>query len=217
MTPEQQAREASAAALAGAGAVHVHARDADGRESLAAKDVAGTLDAIRAACPGLPVGGSTGAWILPDLGERLALIRAWEVLPDFASVNFHEDGAVEIARLLLDKGIGVEAGIWNPRAAQILVSSGLAERCLRILLEPGDGDPTNVRGNLDAIEAALGRVTPSRLLHGIDASAWEMVELAAQRDYDTRTGLEDVLTLPDGSKAESNAELVTAARRIVAP
>jgi uncharacterized protein (DUF849 family) len=30
-----------------------------------------------------------------------------------------------------------------------------------------------------------------------------------------RTGFEDTLTLPDGSRAETNAVLVTAARRIV--
>ena len=40
-------------------------------------------------------------------------------MPDFAGVNFHELGAVRIARLLLDKGVGVEAGIWNVKAANI--------------------------------------------------------------------------------------------------
>jgi uncharacterized protein (DUF849 family) len=42
-----------------------------------------------------------------------------------------------------------------------------------------------------------------------------MVAVAATRGYDTRTGFEDTLTLPDGARAESNAALVTAARRIV--
>jgi uncharacterized protein (DUF849 family) len=40
--------------------------------------------------------------------------------------------------------------------------------------------------------------------------------MAARRNYDTRTGFEDTLTLPDGSRAESNAALVAAAVRIVA-
>ena len=57
---------------------------------------------------------------------------------------------------------------------------------------------------------------PSRLLHGVGASAWEFVALAAERGYDTRTGLEDTLTMPDGSIAENNAGLVAAALGIVA-
>jgi uncharacterized protein (DUF849 family) len=93
VTPAQRAVEASAAVLEGAGAIHVHVRDGGGLESLAPKDVAATLEAVRAA-------------------------------------------------------------------------------------------------------------------------AWETVELAAKRRDDTRTGFEDVLTLPDGSRAESNAALVAAARRI---
>ena len=64
MTPHQQAAEATAAVAAGADAIHVHPRDSDGRESLASDDLAGTLEAIRAACPSTPVGVSTGAWIV---------------------------------------------------------------------------------------------------------------------------------------------------------
>jgi uncharacterized protein (DUF849 family) len=71
--------------------------------------------------------------------------------------------------------------------------------------------------NFKEIEAALGRgAAPSRLLHGLGSSAWQFVALAAERGYDTRTGLEDTLALPDGSVAENNAALVAAALRIVA-
>jgi uncharacterized protein (DUF849 family) len=213
LTPEQQAAEAAAAVRAGAGGIHVHVRGAHGRESLAPDDIARSLEAIRAACPGIPVGVSTGAWIVPDLAERLSLIDAWNMAPDFASVNLHEAGAAEVIRRLLDRGIGVEAGIWNASAARIFVSSGFAGRCLRVLLEPGEDGP-DVLATLDAIEAALGGIGRPRLLHGMDASAWPMIETAVTRGYDTRIGLEDTLTLPDGSPAEDNAALVTAARRI---
>jgi hypothetical protein len=67
----------------------------------------------------------------------------------------------------------------------------------------------------EEIEAALGQTSPPRLLHGLGASAWEFVAVAAKRNYDTRTGLEDTLTLPDGSCAENNAALVRAAVGIV--
>jgi uncharacterized protein (DUF849 family) len=215
ITPAQQASEAAAAVAAGAGAVHVHVRGLDGQESLAPEDVASALEAIHAACPGTPVGVSTGAWIVPNLNDRLSLIRAWDVLPSFASVNVHEQGALEVIRLLLNRGVEVEAGIWHFEAASTLLDSGLADECLRMLLEPAE-EPGDPGMNLARIEAALDRVSCPRLLHGLGASAWEFVKLAAERSYDTRTGFEDTLTLPDGSPAESNAALVAAARRIVA-
>lgn len=215
MTPGQQAAEAGAAVEAGAGAIHVHVRDRDGQESLAPEDVANALQAIRASCPGTPIGVSTGAWIVPDLDRRLSLIRAWDVRPDFASVNSHEAGAALVIRLLLDKGVGVEAGIWNARSAGTLLNSGLADECLRLLIEPAE-EAGDARVNLEGIEAALGRLSRPRLLHGLDASAWDLVELAAMRNYDTRIGFEDTLKLPDGSCAGSNAALVAAARQITA-
>jgi uncharacterized protein (DUF849 family) len=214
LTPHQQATEAAAAVAAGAGAIHVHPRDKDGRESLAPDDLAATLEAIRRACPSTPIGVSTGAWIIPEVDQRLALIGAWEILPDFAGVNFHEPGAVKVARLLLGKGVAVEAGIWNLGAAVRLRRSGLSEHCLRLLLEPAQqpGDP-NAR--LRRIDSALAGVRGQRLLHGFNAVVWVFVEAAAKRGYDTRIGLEDTLLLPDGSCARDNAELVGAARRIL--
>jgi uncharacterized protein (DUF849 family) len=215
VTPEQEAREASLAVASGAGAIHVHVRNAAERESLAPEDVARTLEAIRGSCPRVPVGISTGAWIVPDVSQRVLLVRAWDVLPDFASVNVHEDGSLQLIRLLLERGIGVEAGIWNVRSAQALLGAGLANECLRILIEPAEATG-DARANLEQIEARLGRIGQPRLLHGVGASAWPLVEMAARRNYDTRTGFEDTLTLPDGSQAENNAALVAAAVRIVA-
>lgn len=134
------------------------------------------------------------------------------MLPDFTSVNFDEEGAAQVAALLLERGVGVEAGVWSAGAAGILLGSGLADGCMRILVEPAE-DSGDVRANLAQIEAALERVDRPRLLHGLDASAWELVRLAAERAYGTRIGFEDTLALPDGSVAESNAALVAAAPR----
>src|ERR1700675_3092656 len=79
-TPQQIAAEARNAIAAGAFAVHVHPRDASGRESLAPADVAAIVDAVP------NVGITTAAWIEPDPAKRLALIRNWTKLPKFASV-----------------------------------------------------------------------------------------------------------------------------------
>jgi uncharacterized protein (DUF849 family) len=215
ITLEEQAKDAAAVIAAGAGAIHVHVRGSHGHESLEPDDVASALEKIRGACPGTLVGVSTAAWIVADTRRRLSLIRGWSVLPDFASVNVHEEGAIEVIRLLLERGVGVEAGIWNAGAAKVLRGSGLAHKCLRVLIEPAE-DGGDAMTNFEEIEAALGQAPPSRLLHGFGASAWEFVALAAERGYDTRTGLEDTLTMPDGSIAENNAALVAAALRVVA-
>ena len=103
----------SAARPLGVAAVHVHPRDAAGAESLDPAVIAAAVTAIRAARPGLPVGVSTGAWIVPDPAERVAAVRAWTVLPDFASVNAHEPGAAEVAAALHERGVLVEAGLWT--------------------------------------------------------------------------------------------------------
>jgi hypothetical protein len=54
-------------------------------------------------------------------------------LPDFAGVNFHEPGAVQTCRLLVEKGVGVEAGIWNTEAAHRFRRNGLSSFCLCVL------------------------------------------------------------------------------------
>jgi uncharacterized protein (DUF849 family) len=214
ISPAEQATEARASVAAGAGAIHVHVRDEHGNESLAHADVATTIEAIRNACPDIPIGIGTGAWIIPDLRRRLAVIRSWTTLPDFASVNLHEAGAAQVIELLLAKGVGVEAGIWNAPAAVSLIRSGFADRCLRILLEPAEAS-CSARMNLVQMEQALIGVASPRLLHGLGHCAWHLVELAARRGYDTRIGFEDTLRLPDGRSARSNAELVAAARQIM--
>jgi uncharacterized protein (DUF849 family) len=213
ITPSQQAREASLAIAAGAGAIHVHPRDAAGWESLVDFDVAATLEAIRETCPGIPIGVSTGAWIVPDVDRRLALIQQWNVLPDFAGVNFHEPGAEQTCQLLLKKGVQFEAGIWNGEGARLFRRSGLADQCLRILIEPAQ-EAGDTKGRMHEIEMVLHDVPGSRLLHGFGASSWELVALAGRLGYDTRVGFEDTITLPDGTLAKNNGELVAAARQL---
>jgi hypothetical protein len=110
LTSEQLASAARLAVGAGAGALHVHPRRADGTQSLEAADIAAALVAIRAACPGIPVGISTGIWIEPDVERRRLLVATWDELPDFAGVNFSEPGALDLCAALVARAISVEAG-----------------------------------------------------------------------------------------------------------
>jgi len=60
---------------------------------------------------------------------------------------------------------------------------------------------------------ARAGIKVSRLLHGMNATAWTLLGAAMTRGYGTRIGFEDVLTLPDGSQAPSNEALVAEAVR----
>ena len=215
VTPEELAADAVAAVAEGAGAIHIHPRAADRRESLAAADVDAAVAAVRAAVD-VPVGVTTGAWIVPSVADRLAAMAEWSVLADFASVNMHEDGAVAVAEALLDRDVGVEAGLWTPDAAEAFVGSVLPSRCLRVLIEPLDAD---FLATVTAIEAVLDRGAAGvpRLLHGLNETAWPVLDVALERGYDTRIGLEDTVHLPEGSVAPDNASLVREAARRLPP
>ena len=219
VTPDECARAAAAAVAAGAGAIHVHVRGTDGRQSLVATDVARTVGAVREAVPGARVGVSTLLGIVGDATRRHELVAAWAPVPDFASVNFNEDGSVRLAELLIERGVGVEAGLFDAAAARACVESGLASRCLRLMLEPrGDSLDAALR-SVAEMEAVLDQagVQRPRLLHGFRGIAWALIDEAARRGYQTRAGLEDTYELPDGRTARDNAEIVAeAARRIAA-
>jgi uncharacterized protein (DUF849 family) len=214
VTPAEVARDAVRVVAAGAAAVHVHPKDDDGADSLDARRVGATVSAVRAAVPGLPVGVTTGAWALPDGDERLAAVRSWTVLPDFASVNWHEDGAEAIAGALLERGVGVEAGLWHAEAVEAWSASPLRDSCLRVLVELGDGLP-DPDADADRLLALLPGPGPEVLLHGEGSSGWPVLRHAVRRGLATRIGLEDVLALPDGTPAPDNASLVRAARAII--
>jgi uncharacterized protein (DUF849 family) len=217
-TPVELAWAATAAVQAGAGAVHLHVRGDDRLESLDPDAVARTLDVVRQAKLSVGVGISTGLWITKDAARRLKLVRAWTTLPDFASVNFSEEGAPELAEWLIGKGVGVEAGAFDAPAATVLVKSGLANRCLRILIEPRDVDVAGALKTTAGIEKLLdaASIRPPRLLHGRGRTAWPLVSEATRRGYDTRAGLEDMLDLPDGRRAPDNASILAEAKRLVA-
>jgi uncharacterized protein (DUF849 family) len=200
--------------VAGAGALHLHVKDAAGRDTLAAGPVATVLRAVRRAVPATPLGLTTGAWALPDPEARRAAVASWAERPDFASVNWHEEGADDVASALLGLGVAVEAGLWHEEAVARWAASSHRDHCLRVLLELQDGpDADETRALARHLVAAVRTAATEAplLLHGLGSSAWPALRAAGELGLDTRIGLEDVLTLPDGSPARDNADLVAAA------
>lgn len=217
ITPRQLAKAAREAVQAGADALHLHPRNAAGAESLDAENVAQALNAVRAACPGVPVGISSGWWILPDAGARLAAVRAWNVRPDFVSVNWHEPGSPELAELLLELGIGVEAGLWTADAVRAFLAWPRRDEVLRVLLELPDKPIRDYKAELKEMFTLLSAADLDKqvVLHGLGESAWPLLREAARRGLSARIGLEDTLLLPGDFAATDNAELVRVAREMI--
>lgn len=215
VTPEQLAAAAADAVTAGAEAVHLHPRDANGKESLRAADVGAAVGAVRAACTATPVGVTTGLWVAADPWTRRDDVMGWADLkpehrPDFASVNLSEDGWQELVVVLADAGIAAEAGVWSIADAEAAAGFKPPNGWLRILVEIANAtaETATMRADeiLDLLNAA--RVTVPVLLHGEDESCWPLVAHAGRLGLATRIGLEDVLTGPDGRDVPGNADLI---------
>jgi uncharacterized protein (DUF849 family) len=214
VTPDELATAAAAAHQAGAKAVHMHPKTPDGKDSLEPDVVAAAVSAVRAAVPGLPLGVTTGFWALPDPDARRRAVEGWTVLPDFASLNWHEPGSPELADVLLGKGLGVEVGLFHLEAAAAWAESKMAKHCMRVMIElQGHEDVSVADAMLERI-AAAGSPAPV-LLHGLDESCWPLLEHAGLCGTQTRIGMEDTLKLPDGSVTPDNAALVSAAVQLL--
>lgn len=218
ITAEQLADDAAAAFRRGVRAVHVHPKDSDGLDSLVPAIVHRALTLIRAAVPELPIGVSTGDWI-GSTAERIAAILAWQTLPDFASVNWHEPEAAELAEALLAKGVAVEVGLFHAAAAQAWLRWEQRESStLRLLIELPDGlEPREVPAAAAEILAVIAssRAEIPVLLHGEGSSCWPAAAYALRHGFDLRIGLEDTLTLPDGTVAKNNASLLDAVNELM--
>jgi uncharacterized protein (DUF849 family) len=225
ISPAQLAAEASATVSAGAEAIHLHPRGDDGAESLRAADVGAAVGAVRRACPGIPVGVTTGLWITGGgAAARRTALAGWSGLvpadrPDFASVNLSEADAAGVLAALDAAGVAAEAGVVSVSDARAAATVSPGAGWLRILAEIPAGPADAALALADAVLRALGEagVTAPVLLHGEDESCWPLVRRAGQLGLATRIGLEDVLTGPDGKPVAGNAELTKQALALWQP
>ena len=217
-TPEDLAAAARASVAAGARVLHLHPYDAAGRETLAAEPCAAALRAVRAACPGIPISLSTSAAIEPNPRRRRKLVAAWTLLPELVTANQGEAGIRELCDDLIARGVGIEAGLLSLADADAFVRSGLAPRCVRVLIEPLDADPQEAVAHAGAMEEVLLRagIALAQVHHGDGIASWAVNRRALHRGHGIRTGLEDTSVLPDGRLAPDNAALVRAAAAMMA-
>ncbi|MEV8535056.1 3-keto-5-aminohexanoate cleavage protein [Streptomyces sp. NPDC051211] len=251
MSPEALAEAAARSVAAGATEVLVHPRTPCGRESLSPRVVGPVLSALRAAVAvprsgsargSMPVSVSVSVSVcasVPGEPDPVARIRAWEVLPDRATVDLAAPEAAAVAAALAERGVAVD-GVLRLGAAAGTAVSGL--RVARLLVECAVTDPAQLDGTelpggaelLDGTAVTDGATGPDgtavpggttmpggttapggTVVYGREAAAWPVLRWAAGRGHGCRTGIGDVLHLPDGRPARSNAELVAAAAAYV--
>jgi uncharacterized protein (DUF849 family) len=217
VTLEQLVADAVASRAAGAGSVHLHPRrPSDGAETLAAEVHDTVVAAIRNAVPDLEISCSTQEDIdLGDVPDRATAVRAWRSPPDAVSLNLAEDGAIELGSVLLECGIGIEAGVFTLADADRLLAAPWASAIHRVLVEVifehDDAAAVAVARAIDAHVAVLER---PRLWHGDAHANWAVVDAGLAAGVDVRVGLEDTLIGRNGGPAPGNAAQVaeTAAR-----
>ena len=176
--------------------------------------VALTVEAVRRAVPGIPVGVTTREGLVSDGVERLAVVSRWprpdDGGPDFASVNWHE-GMTHRPRHRAadashrDRGRPLDSERRGRLRRAALAVAGDAR--------PHRGRPRPSPGGYgtwaaERILSALGSQPAPLLVHGEDQWAWPVLRWAQQQGYDTRIGLEDTLFDEAGLRARSNAALV---------
>lgn len=217
LTADELARDAARVVALGVAELHVHPRDAQSLETLDPDATAAALAAIRRAVPGIPVGLSTREGIRGDACRGFPQMEAWQVLPDYVSVNLSEADASDVIDLMTAKEIGVEAGLASTADARKFVSLASAKDCLRILVEI-DFEKT-VANALALADEMIGIVRQNGsdlpiLLHGFDQTMWPLYRKSRALGVDARLGFEDGLTLPDGRIAADNPAIIAAAHEL---
>lgn len=238
VTPEEMAREARRAVDAGASVIHVHFRDlTPGKGHLPSwkPEVAtAVVAAIRDACANVLINQTTGI-VGADISGPLACLRA--VRPEIAALNAgslnylktRADGSWAWPPMLFDNPVEkvaaflsvmrecavepefecFDTGIVRTAAAIARNNGFVRAPKYNFVMGVESGMPTD-----PALLPILLRLIASGARWSVTAigrrEIWPLHARAAELGGDLRTGLEDTIYLPDGSRAASNGELIAA-------
>ncbi len=199
----------------GATSIHFHVRDRDGNETLDPFFVSEQISQLRNNV-NVPLGISTGEWIEPNIEKRIEAIHAWEVLPDFVSINFDEKEFGKVLETIVKKGIKIEAGLYNELSTINFIKHFKKENFVRILIEPDEEDFESALTTVNNIEKMIfdAHINIPILLHGFNTTSWPIFRESLKKNYQSRIGFEDTLFLENGNKAKCNSELVENAYKI---
>jgi 3-keto-5-aminohexanoate cleavage enzyme len=238
VTPEEMAREAKRAFAEGASVVHVHFRRLEpGRGHLPSWEpevATAVVAAIRDACPGIIINQTTGI-VGDDITGPLKCLAA--VRPEIAALNAGSlnylktrgDGSWAWPPILFDNPVDkirqfLGAMRWQDIEPEFeCFDTGMVRSAAAISRNCGyDRSPKynfvmGVESGMPAdpdLLAILLRFVAASARWSVTAigrrGIWPLHRRAAELGGDLRTGLEDTIYLPDGSRAASNGELVEA-------
>lgn len=238
VTPEQMAQSAKEAYNAGASIVHIHFRQQQpglGHFPSWEPEVAKAItDAIRDACPDIVVNYTTG--IMGDAVE--APIQCLEAgLPEMAAMNAGSlnylrtrqdgnwawppmlfDNPVEKIQKMLDAmyrlNIVPECECFDTgivRSIRMYIENGMLKSPPFVSLVMGVASGMPARGDLLPIllDELVDDAHWQAIVIGRE-EVWPVHRAAAARGGNLRTGLEDTFYMPDGSRANSNGQLIEA-------
>jgi 3-keto-5-aminohexanoate cleavage enzyme len=226
------AAEAKRAVDAGAGIVHVHARKKDGGSAfdLVIDDL---VEAIRAKVDA-PISITTQRTRATSLGTITALFDVLRHPPDLATVSVrapepdmpaHREEARQILEACERAGVRPEPVVISSDSLadfEQLYQDSLLQRMPYVIVELGPSDgrgserpagtPHNVLRMRDACASQFSRFDV--VMSGQDEASPIVQAVAAAAGCHVRCGFQDAPTLPDGSAATSNAQLVEIAVRL---
>lgn len=240
VTVADMAAEARRAFEAGATVMHCHFRRQEpGKGHLPSWDpdlALAITAAIRDACPGVIINMSTGV-VGPDVSGPLACLA--RLRPEIAACNAgtlnylktRSDGAwawppmifdnpVEKIRTMLEAmnetGTRPEFECFDVgivRSVDLFVRNGMAARpYYNFIMGVASGMPADFR-LLELLQGYIAAEAPWEVTAIGRAEIWPLHRRAADLGGNLRTGLEDTFYLPDGARARSNGDLVTALAR----
>jgi 3-keto-5-aminohexanoate cleavage enzyme len=238
VSPTEMAREAKAAHDEGASVIHVHFRRLEaGKGHLPSwePEVAlAVIGAIRDACPDIVINQTTGI-VGADISGPVACLRA--VRPEIAALNAgslnylktRADGGWAWPPILFDNPVEkIAAFLGAMRETETMpefecFDTGIVRTAVAVARSCGYPRPPKYNFVMGVesgmpLDPDLLPVLLKLIVAGARWSVtaigrteiWPLHRRAAQLGGDLRTGLEDTIYLPDGSRARSNGELIAA-------
>ena len=227
ISPKEQAQAAAECLRAGASIIHLHVREDDGKPSQRVERFKASIEAIRAAAPGVIIQISTGGAVGESIEKRSEPLQ---LKPEMASLNLgtmnfgddvfynHPRDIVGLASRMYQLGVMPELEIYEAgmlESALRLAKQGIIRAPLHfqfVLGVPGgmSGDPKNL--------IHLHSLLPQADLHwGVAGVGRFQLPLAVQAlvmGGHVRVGFEDNIFYNKGELAKSNAQLVERITRI---